>query len=230
MNHAPTGRFALFATAGAGLTLLLTGASLAAAEELPLQGRRGVCIDRPASTSPATKVETRNELDQLLRLSETRFLVLLRERRMRVDRWADAKRIEADRRSAGVTSAKMEFVEERWALAIVDPAGKVRKRSPEQRRATVSNPMAVVGNGELRWARPILPAMEDSPTCPYAVLTRKPASLLCHDLELMPHGAVELPLEFVSGASVHREGDAPGCGSSADRQALPVGSRPPSGS
>lgn len=208
MNPAPAGRFALPATTPLGLTLLLTGACFAAAGELPLEARQGVCIDRPASTSPATTVAARTEIEQLLRLSDTRFLVLLRERRARVDRWADPKRIAEERRATGTTTAKLEPVEEEGTLAIVDAAGKVRQRSPAQRRAIMSNPMAVVGNGETRWARPILLAMEEGPACPYAVLTRSPASLLCYDFDLMPKSPVELPLEFVSGASVQREGDA----------------------
>ncbi len=208
MSPAPTPRLALPATTPLGLTLLLLGVGCAVAGEPLLQGRQSLCLDRPPATAPATGVETHTDLGQLLRLSETRFLALLREKKTRVDRWADRRRIEEERRAGGTSSAKLEFVEEHWTLAIIDSAGKVRKRSAAHRRNTPGAAMAAVGGGELRWSRPILLAMEESPTCSYAVLTRSPARLLCYDLELAASNPVDLPVEFVSGASLQREGDA----------------------
>ncbi len=208
INPARPGAPAPTATASLGLAVVLAGAWTAAASELPLLGRQGLCLDRPPSTAPATAVMTGTELQQLVRLSETRFVVLLRERQMRVDRWADRARIEKERRAGGTSSATLEFVEEQWTLAIVDGAGKVRKRSADYRRDTPAAAMALVSGGEQRWARPILLAMEESPTCSYAVVTRSPARIVCFDVELAASDPVELPVEFVSGAGLQREGNA----------------------
>lgn len=50
--------------------------------------------------------------------------------------------------------------------------------------------------------------MEESDTCAYAVVTRSPAKLHCFDVQLAPTSFVELPVEFVSGARLQREGNA----------------------
>lgn len=133
-----------------GLTSPAICVVVAQGGELPLHGVEGLCLQRPPSTSPATRVESWAAWGQLLRLSDTRWLALVSETKARLDRWADPKRIQEEARATGVSSAKFEFVENQWVLAVVDRGGKIRQRSPALEEGSFGSNFAQPGGGESR--------------------------------------------------------------------------------
>lgn len=182
--------------------------SLAVAAELPMHPVLGVCVERPLSRTPATGTTISTQLENLVQLSERRFLALLREEHTRVDRWADLGALRQDRQAKGVTSASLEFFKQQRILAILDRSGKVLKRSAgeaeEQGSTSVNSSTPSLGGRK----QALLLALEGTDTCPYAVVERSPAELLCYDFDLSLRSRLPLGLAYVHGARAFAEGGA----------------------
>lgn len=198
--------------AGGGSLRLLVGlgvlSSWAVAAELPMYPVLGVCVERPLSRTPATGMAISTQWENLLQLSERRFLALLREEHTRVDRWADPAALRQDRQAKGVASASLEFSEQQRILAILDRSGKVLKRStgePEEQGRTSANHSTPSLGGR---KQALLLALEGTDTCPYAVVERSPGELLCYDFDLSLRSRLPLGLGYVHGARAFSDGGA----------------------
>ncbi len=174
-------------------------ATAVAAEEPALVGVRLLQNTFVPSVAPATGETRDGKILRLARISEKRYLALVQESYFQVDPWADRKQMERERRESGIVSATLKFAKDTVSLAMLDPTGKIVKRSgggPELSAALSPYPNS--------HHLPLV--LEASERCPYAILHASSRSLICFDHELGFVEKVEIPLDEIRVPRVTLDG------------------------
>jgi|GEM_PF-1924887 hypothetical protein len=171
----------------------------AAAEEPAFEGTRLLQNTFVTAVAPAIGDTRDGKILRLARISEKRYLALVEESYFQVDPWADRKQMERERRESGSVSATLKFAKDTLSLAMLDPTGKIVKRSgggPELSTAVSPYPNS--------HHLPLV--LEASERCPYAILHASSRSLICFDHELGFVEKVEIPLDEIGVPRVTLDG------------------------
>ncbi len=147
------------------------------------------------SVAPATGDTKDGKISRLARVSERRYLALVEESYFQIDPWADPKQMEKERRASGVVSAPFRRLQATLSLAVLDPTGRILKRS--------------VGGPELSTAVSPYPnshhlplVLDPSERCPYAILHASSRSLICFDHELGFVEKFDVPLDEIGAPRI----------------------------
>jgi len=180
---------------------LLAAAAAAQAGEPKLEARGLLRVERLASSAfPTSNVVEQWRVVRLVPIDRKHFLALVEHWRDRYNAWADPKQIRKERDAGGVvTSAGVQILHNRYALAVLRRDGKLVEISDEPAEAKIQAPLYPGTH-----AIPLV--MDRTDACPYGLLEPTEGVLLCFDLDLHFIGRHRLPVDEIIGAKVTFDG------------------------
>ncbi len=183
------------------LAVAVVAAAPTRAREPRLTAREVLRVEALAARySPGSKDSEDWRVARLVPIDGKRFLALVKHSRMRHDVWSEPDAARTARETGGVVRGTARTaVTSSYALAIVRRDGKLLASSDEPAEAQIRPPVYPGAH-----ALPLV--MDETDTCPYALLEPTGGALLCYDLDLHFMGTHRLPLDEITGAKVTFDG------------------------